>query len=111
MLDCATAAEVSMPVETSQPTSDEVYLTAEELADRWRVDTGALANLRSRGDGLPFTKPSGRVLYALSHVLAVEMQEQKGFSWARLETALKECLKLKPGDHAKLMAELRLKLK
>ncbi|MGD8148427.1 hypothetical protein [Ornithinimicrobium sp. Y1694] len=48
-------------------------LTAAELADRWSISTGHLANLRAEGRGLPYVRPmGGRVLYRLSDVLETE---------------------------------------
>ncbi|GAA1431399.1 hypothetical protein GCM10009616_18420 [Microlunatus lacustris] len=47
-------------------------LTDVELAERWQLSRGTLANIRSRGDGVPYVKVGGRVRYALADVLAYE---------------------------------------
>jgi len=47
-------------------------LTAGELADRWGVSKGHLANLRFRGEGIGYVKIGARVAYRLSDVLAYE---------------------------------------
>jgi hypothetical protein len=41
----------------------KTYLTAAEVADRRRKTTQALANERKRGEGPPYVKDNGRVLY------------------------------------------------
>lgn len=43
-----------------------------ELADRWGVTTGHLANLRHQGQGIGYLKIGGRVAYRLADVLAYE---------------------------------------
>lgn len=47
-------------------------LTDSDLADRWQMSRGTLANTRSRGDDVPYVKVGGRVRYALDDVLAYE---------------------------------------
>ena len=85
-----TRHEAHMPlIEVSDPTIDDMFMTTEELSQRWRVETTTLANIRSRGEGIPFTKtPSGVIRYKLSDVLSAERDGQHGFSWSRLEDAL-----------------------
>ena len=43
-----------------------------ELADRWGVTTGHLANLRHQGQGIGYLKIGSRVAYRLADVLAYE---------------------------------------
>jgi len=43
-----------------------------ELADRWGVTTGHLANLRHQGQGIGYLKIGSRVAYRLTDVLAYE---------------------------------------
>lgn len=69
---------------------DDLYMTTQELAARWRVQPETLANARARGEGLPFTTPSGRPLYRLADVLRVEQDNLRGFTWAALEAVLRE---------------------
>ena len=47
-------------------------LTPIELADRWGVTTGHLANLRHQGEGIGYLKLGNRVAYRLADVLAYE---------------------------------------
>lgn len=77
-------------VESAQPSADDIFFTSEELAIRWRLDPATLDNQRSRGDGIPYVKlqESRRVLYRMSDVLRAERDGAKGFSWAKLRTAL-----------------------
>lgn len=77
-------------IEASAPTLDDVFMTPQELAARWRCDTNTLANLRARGEGLPFIKRglNGGVLYKVADVLSFEARGVRGFSWSRLESAI-----------------------
>lgn len=54
----------------SQPV--EIFLTPDELAERWRIKPGALAHWRVAGEGPAFVKVGGRVLYRLSDVETFE---------------------------------------
>ncbi|MBB5833461.1 helix-turn-helix domain-containing protein [Kribbella italica] len=45
-----------------------VHLTPKDLAARWRVSVGHLANLRSEGRGPDFIRPGGRVAYRLADI-------------------------------------------
>lgn len=54
------------------------HLTAEELADRWRMSPGTLQNHRTQGKGPKFIKFGRRVLYPLSEVEAYEAARLKG---------------------------------
>lgn len=52
---------------------DQRHLTGQDLAKRWSVTPGYLANLRSEGRSpIPFVKFPGRVLYRLADVEAYE---------------------------------------
>lgn len=54
--------------------NDPIYLTPEELHDRWkkRVAVRTLSNWRSLGTGPKFTKVGGRILYPQAEVEAWE---------------------------------------
>jgi excisionase family DNA binding protein len=98
-------------IETTPPTEDDLYMTPEEVAQRLRCDVSTLANLRARGEGIPYVKPfGGRVLYKMADVLAVETRGFRGFSWARLAAALDKFEDLKPGQCAKLLAHLKTEM-
>ena len=47
-------------------------LTPDELADRWGVTTGHLANLRHRRERIGYLKIRNRVAYRLADVCAYE---------------------------------------
>lgn len=47
-------------------------LTPEELAARWRITKGTLANWRAKGRGPTFTKLGNNILYNLSDVVEYE---------------------------------------
>lgn len=53
---------------TPQPT----HLSATDLAERWHVTTGHLANLRTEGFGPRYVKLGARVVYRLADVEAYE---------------------------------------
>lgn len=61
-----------MPTESTNPTTKARHLTPHDLAARWGVSVGHLANLRCEGKGLPYIKLPGRCLYRLADVLAYE---------------------------------------
>lgn len=53
---------------------DAVLLTPKQLATRWQVHPGSLANARSRGEGAPFIRVGGgRVRYPLRAVQEFEL--------------------------------------
>lgn len=47
-------------------------LSPSQLADRWGVTTGHLANLRHQGEGISYHKIGSRIAYRYSDVLAYE---------------------------------------
>jgi hypothetical protein len=61
---------------TEQTTTDSLtrhdLLTPTELADRWHVSTGHLANLRHQGEGIGYLKIGTRVAYRYTDVIAYE---------------------------------------
>ena len=61
-------AEHADPAE--QPHRD--LLTPTQLADRWGVSTGHLANLRHLGEGIGYLKIGSRIAYRFTDVLAFE---------------------------------------
>jgi hypothetical protein len=51
----------------------EIHLTPTDLAQRWGVTVGHLANLRWEGTSqVPYLKLGGHVRYRLTDILAVE---------------------------------------
>lgn len=53
-----------------------IHLSAPDLALRWSVTVGHLANLRSAGTGPAYLKLGGRVLYRLTDVEDYEQQSR-----------------------------------
>jgi hypothetical protein len=94
-------------LESSPPTLDDVFLRPDELAARWRVDVNTLANLRARGEGLPWVKLGGGVRYKVADVLAAEASGARGFSWARLTAALEAFDGLSSEQREALLKHLR----
>jgi hypothetical protein len=64
---------------TSEVSSDETYLTPDELVSRYRglINTRTLANWRHVGEGPAFLKAGGKVLYPMSAVLEYEARRTK----------------------------------
>lgn len=58
--------------------ADNIYLTPRELARHWRMSIAHLGVLRHQGKGPPYTKISGRVVYAHADVLAYEISRMSG---------------------------------
>ena len=52
--------------------SSEILLTTRDLAQRWQVHVGSLANDRSAGRGVPYVKIGGAVRYRLRDVESFE---------------------------------------
>lgn len=52
------------------------FLTPEEVSDRYKgkITTGTLANWRCNGDGPPFTKTGGVILYPMAGLLDWEQK-------------------------------------
>ena len=62
--------------------SEDVFLTPEELADRWKVSVNSLALQRFRGQGPKAMKlgvegGSGAIRYRLSDIVEYEEQQLK----------------------------------
>lgn len=58
---------------TILPRAQEALLTTRQLSERWGVNQGHLANLRSAGRGVPFVKLLSSVRYRLEDVEAFEL--------------------------------------
>lgn len=88
-----------------------VFLVPRELSERWGVSEGVLANLRANGEGIPYTKPTGSVLYRLSDVLTAEAEAKDigylGFRWAWLHKILKSCPGITSGQSIELLRHFK----
>jgi hypothetical protein len=57
----------------TKPTApDEVFLTPQELARRWKMNPVSLAGQRARGTGPKFIRINGRVRYPFSAIAEFE---------------------------------------
>ena len=71
------AQEASVPsYDDASPEAVHDLLTDAQLAARWQLSRGTLANQRSQGRGPAYLKLAGRVRYRLSDI---EAYEQAGF--------------------------------
>ncbi|MCW2244976.1 hypothetical protein M2352_000567 [Azospirillum fermentarium] len=57
--------------------ASEIFLTEDELADRWKHRPKTLRNLRSAGKGPAFHKFGSSVRYALSDILQYEASAKR----------------------------------
>ena len=62
------------PVPEQESITNTPHLTSKDLAVRWSVSIGHLANCRSNGAGPDYLRLGGRVAYRLADVLAYEEQ-------------------------------------
>lgn len=100
-----------MSADFDKPTLDDMYMTAAELAARWRVAPESLANARSRGEGLPYTKVNGgSVRYRVADVIAAEQARTLGLTFERIERALATAPGVDAAAAARLAAHLRKEL-
>lgn len=53
------------------------HLTSRELADRWKLHIGTLANWRTLGKGPKYIKMGKKILYAQAEVEAFEAERVK----------------------------------
>ena len=74
-------------LKTTERTMSPTYLTQVELALRWRISPRTLERWRWAGEGLPFTKVGGRVLYSLSDIEAYEAAQTRCVTGDGLVTA------------------------
>jgi hypothetical protein len=106
MLDSSPSYDI---IESTPASEDDLWLTADEVAKYLRTDVQTLANLRSRGEGIPYSKPLGRVLYKMADVLAAASAGARGFSRARLAAALDTygpLSKLSKGERERLLLHI-----
>lgn len=80
---------------------DEMFVTADEVAARYRVAPSTLANQRNLGTGLPWVKIGGRVLYKVSDLAEAEAAGARGVS---AETVKRAVLSTVPGATEDLAA-------
>lgn len=57
---------------------DDVLLTVDELAARWKIKPHTLNQKRSHGTGMPFLKIDRTIRYRLSDVIAYEKAAEHG---------------------------------
>jgi len=88
---------------------DDMLLTPQEVAGTLRKTVQTLANERARGEGLPYVRVGGRILYRSDDVLEAINVGTTGFTWRRLEGALRR-YGLEGKELAKLMRHLQAEL-
>lgn len=61
------------------PTSSVEFLTVPQLVERWKrqVTVATLATWRSRGNGPPYVKVGGKVLYRVTDLEAYEKKNTR----------------------------------
>lgn len=59
---------------------NDMYLTQEELAERWKISTATLERDRSRRQGCKYLKIGGLIRYRLSDILAYEESCEVGMA-------------------------------
>jgi len=91
---------------TERKTLEDFYLTAAEVAEMLRKSVDTLANERSRGEGLPYVRHGGKVLYRSADVLKAMNAGLQGFTWARLESSLRR-YGMPDADVGRLVAHLK----
>lgn len=63
---------LKLPALDADPLANELYMTPAELAERWSVHLGTLANRRSKRLPPRFVKLDKHVIYPLSAILEFE---------------------------------------
>lgn len=87
---------------------NEAYMTAEEVATRYRVSVSTLANQRTAGTGLPFVKIGGRILYKVSDLAEAERAGSRGVCADTVRRAVDRVIgKLTDTQAAELWAAVR----
>lgn len=63
--------------------NDRAFLTAKELAHRWRLNNQTLANWRHARKGPPFVRVGSRVLYPIEGIYAFEKLDTQWLTTAQ----------------------------
>ena len=70
---------MNQPPQTTTPTFSVEFLTVPQLVERWKrqVTVATLATWRSRGNGPPYVKVGGKVLYRVTDLEAYEKKNTR----------------------------------
>lgn len=70
---------MSQPAQTTTPTFSVEFLTVAQLVERWKrqITVATLATWRSRGNGPPYVKVGGKVLYRVTDLEAYEKKNTR----------------------------------
>lgn len=70
---------MNQPPQTTTPTFSVEFLTVPQLVERWKrqVTVATLATWRSRGNGPPYVKVGGKVLYRVADLEAYEKKNTR----------------------------------
>jgi hypothetical protein len=109
MLDVATAKDTFRRIrQASAASPEDEFLTPAELAARWKRSEGYLANLRYRGEGVPFVKTaSGGVLYRMTDVVESERDGTAGITLSKIDIALADVPGMDAQTRKLIMRHLR----
>lgn len=92
---------------------DSSYLTAAELADRWRYTDDHLSNLRRAGKGPRFIRlpDNGRVLYPASGVIENELRGETRLSLDVVLLAVSSCASVPVDQRAAIIEHIKTALR
>lgn len=70
---------MNQPQQMTTPTFSVEFLTVPQLVERWKrqVTVATLATWRSRGNGPPYVKVGGKVLYRVTDLEAYEKKNTR----------------------------------
>lgn len=70
---------MNQPAQMTTPTFSVEFLTVPQLVERWKrqVTVATLATWRSRGNGPPYVKVGGKVLYRVTDLEAYEKKNTR----------------------------------
>jgi hypothetical protein len=70
---------MNQPQQITTPTFSVEFLTVPQLVERWKrqVTVATLATWRSRGNGPPYVKVGGKVLYRVTDLEAYEKKNTR----------------------------------
>ena len=70
---------MNQPAQMTTPTYSVEFLTVPQLVERWKrqVTVATLATWRSRGNGPPYVKVGGKVLYRVTDLEAYEKKNTR----------------------------------
>ena len=90
----------------------DMFITPDELAERWRLTRGTLNNWRHQVQGPPYLKIRNQTIrYRVSDVLAYERDGMRGVSLERVVMAIESADCLTPILRKNLLKHIQRELK